>query len=192
MALEGDEDYATIDDHPEDLPFKSFHFRKGKPLMPKISEPLVYKFSKEKPEGRELVDLQYNTLGLFIVSENFKKILEGKANIEFIPIQLIDHRGNVASDTHCLANILDLRDVIDKEKSECRVDPFDDDEFTRLSNLVFDEDKLVEDIHIFKIKQMPSTVIVDDLLAEEIKKNQLEGIKLVPIEEFDSAYFMGV
>ncbi len=194
FALAADDigDVAQIDDHPEDLPFKSYHFHKGKPLLEKIELPLKYQFSDDKPEGRKLVDLQYNTLGLFIVSEKLAAILEGEADIEFIPVEIYDHRGKLASKNYFIANFLNVCDVVDEDKSKYVVDPFDEEEYDWIKKLVFDQSKLDESINVFRLKQSLRTVILTEPLVNKMKQENIQGPLFVPIEKFDSAYYMGV
>ena len=192
MALASSDDYAEINNHPEDLPIEEYYFDEARPLLSQIPEKLNYQFTAEKPDGRELVDLQFNTLGLFIVSPKLKQLLEGHANIEFIPIIINDHRGGVASEEYCIANFLDVCDCIDLDKSKCRVSPFNKDKFNRISKLVIDESKITTQAKIFRIQQVPTTLVVTDSLVNILKNNNISGAQFVPVEEYDSAYFIGV
>lgn len=183
---------AQIDDHPDDLPIKGYKFRKGIALKVLLNEPLIYTFSNETPKGRRLIDLQPNSEGLFIVSPKLKAVFEGQSNIEFIRIRLLDHRGNVASEDYHLANVLDPLDCIDLKQSEYRLDKLDPSEFNRINKLVLDPLRIPKNIHIFRLKQAPNTVVLDATLAKPILDQKLVGPQLVPIAEFDSPHFLGV
>ena len=191
LALNEAEGVATIHEPPENLPFKSFRFHKGKPLKQLVKEPLKFHFSEDHPRGEKLVDLQHNIRGLFIVSEKLAGILDGHANIGFIPAEIFDHAGELASDTHCIANFLDVCDYVGHEKSEYVTDSFDEDGFFSTNKLVFDDARIDPAIEVFRLKQSPRTVVLSGALVQKIEHTDVQGPLLVPIESFDNTCYLG-
>ncbi|HBI23683.1 MAG TPA: hypothetical protein DDX84_05685 [Nitrospiraceae bacterium] len=183
---------AHIDSHPDGMPIKKYEFFKGISLKNRFPENPEYHFSLDEPGGRKLVDLHSNRMGILIISKKFKEIISNETNLEFLPIKLINHRKKVASVDYTIANIVGLLDCMDSAQSIGRQDPFFPDRFSRINKLVIDEKKVPDGINIFRLKQSPSTVIIKRVLKEKIEAVGLEGHLCVPIEEFDSAYYIGV
>ncbi len=107
---------GVITKHPPEMPIKNFEFANAVPLAARFPAKASYLFSSDYPEHRTVCDLQANTLGLFIVSARMGTILEAEPFVELLPILLMDHRGQVVSDTHSIANFLDPVDCIDRVK----------------------------------------------------------------------------
>jgi hypothetical protein len=183
---------ASLDDFPEDYPIESFEFLEGEKMIPKMTEPLVFQFSDDYPEGRKLIDLQHNSDGLHVVSSCFRSLLEGEAQIEFIPVVLLDHRGRVASEEYTISNFLDALDCLDWDKSDVKMNAIDPDSIFSISKLVLNEQSISGDVNIFRIKQCMTTVIVKESLKDKIEAAGINGPLFVPIEEFKSYRYLGV
>jgi hypothetical protein len=183
---------AHLGNFPEDCPVESWEFLEGEALLHQIKGPIQFTFSERYPEGRKLIDLQHNSDRLHVISPRFKELLEGDAQIEFIPIQLLNHRGGVASNDYTIANFLSVGDCLDRDRSDYVKDSFDPDDIFGIRKFVVNEAGIPADANIFRLKGCLTTIIVKEPLKEKIEAAGMDGPLFVPVEEFDSALHLGV
>src|SRR3954468_427588 len=125
---------AAILDQPRAL--QNVRMDQGESLAKKIKAGSTFPFHADYPDGRKLLDALANAFGGFPVSPKLKEIFEAEPSIEFIPIQIADHRKKVVATDYVLANPLGLVDCIDMKKSEVVMDSLDPTEILGLDKLV--------------------------------------------------------
>jgi hypothetical protein len=99
-------------------------FHKGQSLIDKFPKGAAVQFSNNFPDARKLHDFQQNTLNALIVSERARQLLEslGITNAEYLPVDIKDHKGQVAGTNYAFLNLLGAEDAIDMEKGEYEMD----------------------------------------------------------------------
>jgi hypothetical protein len=100
--------------------------------------------------------------------------------------------GSVVSDGYALANFLGPLDAADMSKSQAAPNPFDPSRSMRFDKLAILAKNVPEDRHAFRLAQRPTTIIVDEPIAEPIEKARLTGIKCVPFAGYIGAGTQGV
>jgi len=139
------------------------------------------------PKQLLLPDYVKNLHNHLIVSAAFKAmVLEMQPqHAQALPITLIDHKGKVASTTHCLLHVFPLVDAIDQQKSTLDWNPIDTTRIIGCEELVLDDAKIPEGLHLFRLKHMPTRPIMSEALVQAIKAASFTGIKFERVEEFE-------
>jgi hypothetical protein len=183
---------AVLEDFPKDYPIKKYKFLKGSRMAVSMEEPLILPFSDAHPDGRKLIDLQHTSLGLKFVSARLRDLLNEEGAIEFIPVVLINHSGQVASEEYTIANFLDAYDCIKAEASDVIMNDLNPEKIFRIKTLALDVSAVPDEVNVFRIKRSMTTIIVKEPLKEKIEAAGMDGPLFVPVEEFDSALYLGV
>jgi len=183
---------AIIGAHPPGMPIKNFEFARAQPLGARFPSGASYTFSADYPDARAVCDLQSNTLGLFIVSEALRREFAIESAVELLPLRLLDHRGDVVSETHALANFLRPVDCVDIAASRLDFSNTHPDRVDRIRGLVLDEARIPPERAVFRLAQRTRTLLVRDDLRKRIEAARLTGLILVPSAEFDTALHLGV
>lgn len=183
---------GVITAHPAGMPIKNFEFSKAQPLAQRFPAGATYAFSADYPDHRTVCDLQANTLGLFFVSKGLQEILLLESHLECLPVRIANHRGEIVSPGHSIANFLDPVDCVDRARSELELSNTQAGRIDRIRSLVIDPAHVPSDRHAFRLGGSPRTVVVRHDLRRKIEDAGLIGMIFVPSEEFDSALHVGV
>jgi hypothetical protein len=181
-------DYAFLSKHP-DHGIEGFEFRQGKSLAARFPAGAEYAMDPDYPDRRTLYDLQPNAMAVLVVSAAFRALLEGDAQVELLPIRILDHRGKVASADHCIVNPLGFVDCIDTDATVGEPDPLQKDQFGSIGKLVLDPARVPEGRRLFRLRGAPNLFAVTTGLAERLRAAGLRGIDFVAPESYDSALY---
>lgn len=185
------DDAAVLSTHPSrEFGDQGYRFKEGVSLRGWLPEHVPYAMSPRYPEARALCPFQVNTLELIIPSGECRRVMEegGKAgNIEFLPITIINHRGKVASEDYCIANLLGSVDCMDREESVYRNSSLDPSVLSTCTKLVLREERIPEDVELFRLSNGLTTYIAGPSLKERLEARGLtKGVRFIPVEEYDS------
>ena len=185
------QDSAILSDHPPELDDEAFRFDSGVPLKDWVPVNAPYPMSPQWPDRRALYDFQSNTLSLLIVSRRCRDVLESghHANIEFLPITLLDHRGKVANSSYFIANLQGAVDCMDLERSLFSPEPLEPSTFGSCSRLVLRDDRIPEDVELFRLSNGPTTYILKQSLKERLEAAGIQGSSFIPEYEYNSAFY---
>jgi len=137
----------------------------------------AFRMAKEVP-GLVVADLIRNALGYVICSGRMKAILaqHATADIEFLRITLLNHKGRTASDDCHIANILGAVDCVDRDRTEGREHPVVQGQMSSITRLFLDESRIPADANLFRIATRPRVVIVRDDLRSVFDREGMSGI----------------
>lgn len=157
----------------------------GEPFLETLVDQLEFTANPDSPNDLLLIDNVGNTESLFPVSPTLKSFINNKnlPDIEFIPVNILDHRENVAG-KYFLLHPLKSVDCIDKEASNVRVDRLNEEMFNRVRKLVINENNIPDQKSIFRIKGLYNAVAVDRSLAEELSSQKFIGLDWIEIDEY--------
>jgi hypothetical protein len=160
--------------------------RKGVRLEPWPSN-VQFHMDPALPKAIQLPDWVKNMPSALVASKTLKAIVQGSepADMEYLPLTLIDHKGRVASADYFMLNPFTLQDAIDQQKSAIEWNPIDPTLIADCTSLVLDESRIDPRATVFRLKHYPSKVIFRRDLANAIKKAGCTGIKFVEIEDVD-------
>ena len=98
------------------------------------------------PKAIRLGDCIKNLPGAIVVSKRLKQLLEAAkpANVEYLPVSIINHKGKVASADYFIVNPYRLQDCIDRKQSVLKWNAIDPDLDSTCTKLVIDEGKVAK------------------------------------------------
>ncbi|MCC6418737.1 MAG: hypothetical protein IT429_10920 [Gemmataceae bacterium] len=129
------------------------------------------------PKDIQLSDNLYGT-SYAIVSLRLRQELEkaGVANVEFLPIKILNHKGRVASKDYFLMNPLTVCDCIDVDKSGVKWNAIAKDKISRCAGLVLRADQVPPDCRMFRPKFWTNLILVRTELADQLSAAGLLGL----------------
>ncbi len=183
------EDAAFIKGHPDSIGVKGYEFGKTKPLLKQFKANSQYKMSRINSKERVLYSWVYNIMTLPIISNELKKIFESAAgsDFEFLPITILNQRDKVESTEYVIAHPLSVVDAIDVEKSIFKFSPITPGKFQTWQKIILNEEKVPQEIEIFRFKQIFKAIIISDPLKQRIEADEaITGVKFIPLDKFTS------
>ena len=167
--------------------FPDYMFNKCVSLKDKISADFILEMNKEDPEGRVLYDMADNIIQLLIISEPFKELLQNYdcGDVEFLPVSIKNQRDKIEKEKYYIVNLVDSVDYIDTEKSTIKYRAMDESVIFKVKNLSMKE--ISKSIDLFRADYYPKRYVVSEDLKNKNEDDELEGMKFIPIDEFNSA-----
>ena len=150
------------------------------------SDDVILEMDKGDPNDRVLYDMTNNIFRLLIVSEPFKEMLQKTdcGNVEFLPVLIKNQREKIEKEKYYIVNLIDY---IDKDKSTIDYDPMDESAIFSVEEINVINKNIPENRDLFRAEYYPNRYIVSENLKNKIEDEEFEGIKFIPIEEFNSA-----
>jgi hypothetical protein len=177
--------YCTLDDLEGFEDFEAV--RQGASLASNPPDQLSMSMYAEEPRNTVLPDYVQNMKRLVIVSPRLRAFLEAQevSHVEYYPIQIIDHKGKVASDKYCVAHLVDPVDCIDADASEAKWSNvgFATQRIRRLKKLVLDPVRIPGGRKLFFPRFYRKYPILHHDLAEAMKKEDFTNVDIVPVDE---------
>ncbi len=177
--------YCTLDDLEG---FESnWDVSQGISLADKPPEQLSMSMYAEQPRNMVLPDYVKNMDSLMIVSPRLKAFLEAQEvnHVEYYPLEIIDHKGKVASDEYFVAHLIDPVNCIDPDASEAKWTNVGlaTQRIRRLKKLVLDPSRIPDSRRLFFPKFYNEYPIVHRELAEAMENQGFTNVKIVPLDQ---------
>ena len=140
--------------------------------------------------GIRVPSLIGNTESYLIVDAPVKELIERHCqgvDIEYLPFTLYNHKNRVASRSHFIVNPIGVVDCINFEASEIeRLDSPGDvhhGAVVGIDRLVLDPRKLADAPALFRIREEPSSYVIDGALADALREGGFTNVVLHEIEQ---------
>jgi hypothetical protein len=132
------------------------------------------------PKDIGLADSLYGT-GFVVVSVATRAILEssGVRNTEYLPIQLINHKGRAESAAYFIVNPLTVVDCIDQAASVVEFNAVDTEMISSCTQLVLNEAVISPEEVLFRPKHWTRLLLIRRSLAEKIEKAGLTCMSFI-------------
>lgn len=135
--------------------------------------------------GKKYTDFHYGVAFAIYINEKIVSCLKavGETNFQLIPIVVYP-----GEKPYYILNILNIIDCVDRENSIFRLITEGDErpdllgEFYTFDKMILDRTKVPKDVRIFRLKGYNLPVFVTKELAEEFKKQNIQGFTLKPME----------
>lgn len=152
----------------------------GGPFGPELS----VQMDKSHP-GLNVPDLVDNTIGVQIVSSKLKELLEKEsgAKTEYVPLRILNHKRRVASKDHFIANVLELQDCVDMERTKSEPSELWPDQIGALYKLFLDPARIDPNLKLFRLAKRPNTLIIRDDLRALLEGAGITGTRYVAMGE---------
>jgi hypothetical protein len=182
---ESDEGNVYVSDIPEGL-MRKYQLLKGISRLSGWPTDLAARFSDDRPEGMRLTDWVLTPFGWLLISDRFKKLVEGTgvSNVEYLPIKMKNHKKKVVSDSYWIVNFLVLVEAVDRSKSAFEIDAAEDDKIFRFDRFVLRTEVEEKGPPVFRLKEQPQLVLVREDLATQINGAALTGLRLVETSKY--------
>jgi hypothetical protein len=177
--------YCTLDDLEgfED----EWAVSQGVSLADSPPEQLSMSMYAEEPRNTVLPDYVDNMDSLVIVSPRLKAFLEAQevSHVEYYPIEIIDHKGKVASTDYFVAHLIDPVDCIDADASKAKWtnQGLPTERIRRLERLVLDLARVPEGRKLFFPKFYNKYPIMRRDLAEAMQEGGFTNVHIVPFDD---------
>ena len=124
-----------------------------------------------------------------MVIEDWKRLQErlrseALACVEFLPVEIIDHKGRVASRDHAIVHPIDPVDAIDKDQSIFETSFIDENDIDSFKRLVLKESAIPDDRHLFRLKGFWNITLVRRSLAEALTEEKFSGLSWLEIDAY--------
>ena len=177
--------YCTLDDLEG---FENFEaVRQGLSLVNTSPEHLSMSMYAEEPRNTALPDYVQNMERLMIVSPRLKAFLEVQevSHVEYYPLEIIDHKGKVASDEYFVAHLVDPVDCIDADASGAVWvnEGLVTQRIMGLESLVLDPARIPSGQTLFIPKFYRKYPILHRSLAKAMEKEGFTNVKIVPLDQ---------
>lgn len=181
-------DLASFDQRPDSIRRKAYLLNEG--IRCKSWFPEDVEFTMDDNKGMVLVDSIPNRTFLLIFSEKLKSILEKEApgEIEFLPIQVLDHQKNKVESSYYIANVLTVISCTDHQKSVYEMSALDKAQVHHFEHLVLDKAKIPNNTKIFRLREKTRLVLVRHDFAKLLVDSGCTGINFMNIEDYGKQY----
>ncbi len=145
---------------------------------------LTMSMYEEEPRNTVLPDHVQNMDRLLIVSANMKTFLEGQDvnNVEYYPLEILDHKGKVASTAYFVAHLINPVDCIDVEASGVKWmgEGLSTQRIFRMRTLVLDPARVPPDRSLFFPRYYNRHPILRRDLAVALQAQGFSHVEILP------------
>lgn len=189
LSTSNEAQHCVVDEVPDDLRPKKWRICEGRPMEHRYPPDVVLKMLKGH-KGLVVPDFVSNTERLALGSSKLKGLLEqhSGARIEFLPAAIANHKGRIAAKDYFIANVLDHVDCLDKEHSEVEELNPDPTLLSGLFRLQVLQDRIPPEARLFRLKNMPSAILIRDDLRALIDAENLTGLRYIAMGEECAIY----
>ena len=182
-----EKDSAIINTFPDDGP-DDWELLEGEPLAAQFPETVRLRFSQLYPENIRLYDFVDNTLLLRIVSKRVRAIFDQFSieQVEYIPVEIMDHQGNLASNDYFLMNVMNTQPIIDMKRSKYEMCMIEEGQISGFDEIRLTTEQVDMDASIFRSDRRASLYFMTDDVVQAIKAAGLTGLKVVKAEGWDT------
>jgi len=179
-----DDYFAQLSSSPDEMNKVDWKIPLGLSVKNEFPSNIKLEFNEMHP-GISVPDLVDNTLHFHIVSEKLKNILSDEVvqEIEFLPINIINHKKREEPGMYYIANLIGSVDCVDMENSSYRESNLKPEYFSRIKVLYIDETKVPEDCKLFRLSKMPWVFIIREDLVDVLKNKGIKGFKQIQMGE---------
>ena len=185
LVAQWDESHAYVDGIPSNLK-KKYQLLKGVSRSEDWPSDMAFKFSDNRAEGMVLTDWIQNAFALLLVSDRFKTVLEAcePDHIEYLPVAMADHRGEIVDGRYWVVNSLVLPPVVDRSKSIFEPAGADEGKMSKFEKLVLLEDVVDNGPAVIRPAEYPRIVLLREDLVEQLNAIDVTGVQFRASEEF--------
>lgn len=162
-----------------------FELVEGVSLLDEIPADAEYRMSADYPDDIQLHDFLHNLDRQLIVNSKVREFLEKHINkVEFLPVNIVNHKGRNAKESYFIVNLLDLEDCIDKEKTTFEWSKLDPELMKSVTNLTLNESSYPKKRHLFRLKHLTSVIMISESLVQELKNEGFRGFAISELIDY--------
>jgi hypothetical protein len=165
---------------------RDWELLKGVPRAAGFEPGAIMRMSDLHPRDIGLPDNVMNQASLVVVSARLRRFLEERAlpNVEYLPLEIVNHKGRVASADHVIVHAIEPQDCLDHAASGAAYSGILPTDVVRVSRLVLDPNKIDPKVPLFRIKDFGYPAIVARPLAQEILQAGFTGTAFIELDQY--------
>lgn len=159
---------------------KPFDISFGRPVLARWPRDVSCRMDPDFPKDIALSDSLYHKgPGAPLISGRLYAFLReaGQANVEFLPVTLINHKGRVAADDYGYYHPVGTIDCVDLNASGAVFEDGEED-FDSCQRLVLDASAVPADIQVFRPRYQPRLVLLRRALGQAMQDAGFTGLWL--------------
>jgi hypothetical protein len=163
----------------------AFQLERGISREKKWPIDVTCQMSDEFPKDIELSDNLHGG-GFFIVSQRLRDVMTkyGVNGVEYLPVQILNHKKKLASKDYFILNPLLVVDCINIEASEVKWSAVRKDFINSCARLVIQDALVPADVHVFRPTHLPRRIFVRSALVTALTQAGLESLQFSPAEQY--------
>ena len=164
---------------------KNQRMARGKAIASEWPEERPTIMPSESTPAIKLTSLIPNAASYLIVRTDLRDLIEAHcqgAEIEYLPVALLDHQNRVQSLDYCFVNPIGARDCLDLTRSKITYSKSEPGAVVGIDKLVIDPAKVVDAPNLFRIKEDPGEYVAKEPLARAFAAQPFTNIYLQEIE----------
>lgn len=180
-----DEELCFINNLPKNMGLSFYMPAKGERMDDEYPNPAFVHMSLEE-KGLKLASLLGNTHNYLKLHQSVVDVIQQSCadiEIEYLPFQLINHKGRVHSDEYFIVNPIGTFDAMNLNKSQIKYFRGNKDKIVSIKRYVLDPEKLAQAPALFRLPQKPTYYIIREDLAQAFNEHGFTNIVLREIEQ---------
>jgi hypothetical protein len=143
-----------------------------------------FEMNPDRPKDVKLGEQHSNREQMVVIGSRLSEFVRGlkDRSVELLPVKILDHKGRVASRDFNIVHTARVLDCLDTAASGAVWNPIDPEQMVSWGTLTLRDDDR-DFPTIFRLKQIPSLIFVNEQVAEAI---QDMGLKAPYFEALDS------
>jgi hypothetical protein len=173
-----DKDWSVLHNFVHDLEPESWRVTDGEPMAGVFPKDAVIHMT-DRDRGPKLGSFVGNTWNMFIVSTQFRRLIEDACigvPIEYLPLSIRDPRKRLLSADHHLVNPLGTFDCMDRKKSDIAWDDTNPKEIISVDSIVIDRRKIADAPELFRVQDDPTSYVIGFKLAQAMVAAKLTNV----------------
>lgn len=166
----------------------SFELLEGVPLTGSFPPDAEYRMNDEYPDRVALVDVLHNLDRQLIVHDRLKAWLDtqGVSRVEYLPINVVNHKGRKSREKYFIVNMLYHADCIDQQQTTFKWNSLDEEQMSDVEDLTIDEERVEPGSQLFRLKHLPGPIIAARSLVDQMLEAGFRGFSIEEISDYES------
>lgn len=159
---------------------QEFRIKAGERMGTRFPAKAVIRMSKSYA-GIAVTDSIANTFDFLLASDRLRALIEEMrpADVEYLPFVFKNHKNAVVPGGFCIVNPLGSVPCADPAGTEGKKSSIDPDQFLLLKRLAIRPSSVPDGLHLFRLGEMTSKIVVSDTFVRAAKKAGIKGIRFV-------------
>lgn len=162
-----------------------FELVEGVTLVDEFPDDAEYRMNADFPDDIQLRDFLHNLDDQMVVSQRVQEFLADRIeSVEFLPVNIVNHKGRKVNEKYFIVNLLDLEDCVDQSATQFNWHKMDPELMENVKNLTLDESAISKNRQLFRLKGVTSVVAISEELLEELTNAGFTGLGTSDFREY--------
>lgn len=165
---------------------RAFRLNNGSSLQQDFPPDVALHMDPDYPDDLLVTDNVLNADQVIVASARLRECVQAHApaEVEYLPVTLMDHKGRAASKEHCILHPIKPVDAIDKDQSVFETGLIDPDDIESFEKLVLDETRIPADRSLFRLQGFWGLTLVRRDLADALEREGFSGLAWQAVQDY--------